>query len=61
MLVLLSLTDIIKYFVRNYHRGNSNQEEGAKKLKGTLNTSRENDIPNKAFNQSLKSPHCGRK
>ena len=55
----MSLTDITKYFDRNSKkrdlRGNSNQEEGAKKLKGSLNTSRANDIPKKAFTQSLKS------
>ena len=57
----MSLTDIIKYFDRNSKKrdlsGNSNQKEGAKKLKeGSLNTSRASDIPDEVFIESLKSP-----
>ena len=57
----MSLTDITKYFDRNSKKrdlsGNSNQEEGAKKLKkGSLNTSRASDIPDEVFTASLKSP-----
>ena len=55
----MSLTDITKYFDRNSKKrdlsGNSNQEEGAKKLKeGSLNTSRDSDIPDEVFTESLK-------
>ena len=57
----MSLTDITKYFDRNSKKrdlnGNSNQEEGAKKLKeGSLNTSRASEIPDEVFPESLKSP-----
>ena len=57
----MSLTDITKYFDRNSKKrdlsGNSNQEEGAKKLKkGSLNTGRASDIPDEVFTASLKSP-----
>ena len=60
----MSLTDITKYFDRNSKKrdlsGNSNQEEGAKKLKeGSLNTSVASDIPDEVFTESLKSPDCG--
>ena len=59
----MSLTDITKYFDRNSKKrdlsGNSNQEEGAKKLKeGNLNTSIASDIPDEVFTESLKSPDC---
>ena len=59
----MSLTDITKYFDRNSKKrdlsGNSNQEEGAKKLKeGSLNTSIASDIPDEVFTESLKSPDC---
>ena len=55
----MSLTDITKYFDRNSKKrdlsGNSNQEEGAKKLKeGSLNTSRDSDIADEVFTESLK-------
>ena len=57
----MSLTDITKYFDRNSKKrdlnGNSNQEEGAKKLKeGSLNTSRASEIPDEVFTESLKLP-----
>ena len=59
----MSLTDITKYFDRNSKKrdlsGNSNKEEGAKKLKeGSLNTRRASDIPDEIFTESLKSPDC---
>ena len=59
----MSLTDITKYFDQNSKKrdlsGNSNQEEGAKKLKeGNLNTSIVSDIPDEVFTESLKSPDC---
>ena len=59
----MSLTDITKYFDQNSKKrdlsGNSNQEEGAKKLKeGNLNTSIASDIPDEVFTESLKSPDC---
>ena len=59
----MSLTDITKYFDQNSKKrdlsGNSNQEEGAKKLKeGNLNTSIASDVPDEVFTESLKSPDC---
>ena len=59
----MSLTDIKKYFDWNSNKrdlsSNSNQEEGAKKLKeGSLNTRRTSDIPEEVFTASLKSPDC---
>ena len=59
----MRLTDTTKYFDRNSKKrdlsGNSNQEEGAKKLKeGNLNTSIASDIPDEVFTESLKSPDC---
>ena len=61
--IIISLTDITKYFDRNSKKrdlsANSNQEEGAKKLKeGSLNTSRASDIPDEVFIESLKSHDC---
>ena len=59
----MSLVNISNYFDRNSRKrdlsGNSNQEEGAKKLKeGSLNTSRASDIPDEVFTESLKLPDC---
>ena len=59
----MSLTDTTEYFDRKSKKrdlsGNSNQKEGAKKLKeGSLNTSRASDIPNEVFTGSLKLPDC---
>ena len=59
----MRLTDTTKYFDRNSKKrdlsGNSNQEEGAKKLKeGNLNTSIASNIPDEVFTESLKSPDC---
>ena len=57
------LADIKKYFDRNSKKqelsSNSNQEEGAKKLKeGSLNSNRASDIPDEVFIESLKSTDC---
>ena len=59
----MGLTNVTKYFDRNSKKrglsGNSNQEEGAKKLKeGSRNTSRASDIAGEVFTESLKSAHC---
>ena len=59
----MSLTDITKHIDRNFKKqdlsGNSNQEEGAKKLKeGNLNASRASNIPDQVFTTSLKSLDC---
>ena len=59
----MSLTDITKYFDRNSKKqdlsGKLNQEDAAKKLKeGSLTTSRDSDIPDKVFTNSLKLPNC---
>ena len=61
--MIMSLTDITKYFDRNSKKqdlsDNSNQEKSSKKLKdGSLNTSRVSDIPSEVFTESLKSPDC---
>ena len=60
--IIMILTGITKYFDRNLKKrdlsGNSNQEQGAKKLKkGSLNTTRASNIP-EVFTKSLKSPDC---
>ena len=59
----MSLTDITKYSDRNLKKrdlsGDSNQKEGAKKLKEeSLNTGRVSDIPDEVFKESLKSSDC---
>ena len=55
------MTDVTKYFDWNSKKwnlsGNSSQE-GAKKLKGSFDTSRASDIPDEVFTESLKSPDC---
>ena len=61
--IIMILAGITKYFDRNLKKrdlsGNSNQEQGAKKLKkGSLNTTRASDIPDEVFTKSLKSPDC---
>ena len=59
----MSLADITKYSDRNLKKrdlsGDSNQKEGAKKLKEeSLNTGRVSDIPDEVFKESLKSSDC---